>query len=210
MLLDYRERVQEREVRVTAQRLLADHLRPGARPCQPGETFWTDIDLDLTGATLVFWDMTDCRVRNAKFNATQFIIQTHFRKAQFTGLVRFNYAQFTGMALFDDARFNAVGFRGTQFTDRAEFSRAQFTGVGGFDHAQFNDDAVFNDARFIHAAWFSETRFTGRAEFSGAQFTGGTKFSGAQFEQGMPPEVAALSNPTGQDDTGDRTESTGR
>jgi hypothetical protein len=58
---------QELQVRQTAQRLLADHLR---RPpdishedaqrikASPEETFWPGISLDLTGATLVDFDLT--------------------------------------------------------------------------------------------------------------------------------------------------------
>jgi hypothetical protein len=43
----YEQRRQELQVRLTAQRILGAHLRPKAR-----ETFWTGIDLDLTGAHL--------------------------------------------------------------------------------------------------------------------------------------------------------------
>src|SRR5207244_6090599 len=39
---DHRERVQEREVRLTSQRLLADHLRP-RNPKNPLATSWRNI-----------------------------------------------------------------------------------------------------------------------------------------------------------------------
>lgn len=42
---------EERQVRLTAQRILATHLRPGA-PAGGGPVFWQAITLDLTGATL--------------------------------------------------------------------------------------------------------------------------------------------------------------
>jgi hypothetical protein len=88
----YRESIQEREVRLAAQRILAHHLRPGD-PAQPDETFWADIDLDLTGATL---DLRDCRTHTATFTEAQFNGDARFHKTQFTGDARFREAQFNG------------------------------------------------------------------------------------------------------------------
>jgi hypothetical protein len=62
----YRERVQEREVRLTAQRLLTTHLRPGNDKNNPVATFWADIDLDLTGAVLVDFTLAGCTVCSAR------------------------------------------------------------------------------------------------------------------------------------------------
>ncbi|QWF85835.1 hypothetical protein [Amycolatopsis sp. CA-230715] len=63
--------LQEREVRLTAQRILTDHLKPGPDPRRPADTFWPDTNLDLTGATLIGLDLSRARVRDARFdNAT--------------------------------------------------------------------------------------------------------------------------------------------
>jgi hypothetical protein len=91
----YRERVQEREVRRTAQRLLSEHLRPGAARHQAAATFWTDIDLDLTDAHLIDFDLSDCTVRTATFDG-----------ATFTGTTYFNSATFTETALFSSTTLN--------------------------------------------------------------------------------------------------------
>lgn len=48
---------QEREVRLTVQRILGRRLRPGADPDHPADTFWADIDIDLTGATLINFNL---------------------------------------------------------------------------------------------------------------------------------------------------------
>lgn len=53
----------EREVRVTAQRILAAHLRPHDPAYRP------DVHLDLTGATLVDVNIGDCHLHEAKFHA---------------------------------------------------------------------------------------------------------------------------------------------
>ncbi|HEY3467350.1 MAG TPA: hypothetical protein VGL47_19620, partial [Amycolatopsis sp.] len=49
------DRHQEREVRLTAQRIIEAHLRATS------EKFWPDIDLDLTGAALIGFDLAHCR-----------------------------------------------------------------------------------------------------------------------------------------------------
>jgi hypothetical protein len=48
---DYRDSVQEKQVRLTAQRILATHLRPGEDPGHPVATFWpaTKGCLAMTG-----------------------------------------------------------------------------------------------------------------------------------------------------------------
>ena len=83
----YEQRRQELQVRLTAQRILAVHLRPVA-----AEAFWADIDLDLTGAHLYQLSLGACRVRSVQFGGTTF-----------TGAAWFTRATFTGAALFIDA-----------------------------------------------------------------------------------------------------------
>ncbi|OXM60956.1 hypothetical protein CF165_39860 [Amycolatopsis vastitatis] len=93
---EYKERVQEQEVRIAAQRILADHLRIG-RP----RTFWDniDIDLDLTKARLINLDMTECVINSARFG-----------EASFVGTTKFSYA-----------RFSYSDFRQATFTGRVDF-----------------------------------------------------------------------------------------
>jgi DNA segregation ATPase FtsK/SpoIIIE-like protein len=111
---EHRERVQEREVRLAAQRILAQHLAP-----QDSGRFWDGIDLDLTGANLIDFDLQACRVGPARFDG-----------ATFNGLARFSGASFTGHASFERAAFtDDVRFDGTSFTGDASFDGA--TGLGG-------------------------------------------------------------------------------
>jgi hypothetical protein len=62
----YEQRRQELQVRLTAQRLLVAHLWPDA-----ADTFWPDINLDLTEAQLYRFDLTDCCVGDAHTHAVQ-------------------------------------------------------------------------------------------------------------------------------------------
>jgi hypothetical protein len=104
--------VQELQVRQTAQRLLADHLRrpPNTsgedaqhRRPSPDEAFWPAVSLDLTGAALV--DFNFARVS---------VIQARFAKATFRGDAEFGGATFQGDAEFDEATF-ASGNEGEAF-----------------------------------------------------------------------------------------------
>lgn len=195
---EYYERVQEGEVRLAAQRVLTTHLHPGADHMHPTASFWADIDVDLTGATLIDFNLAGCRVNTAIVAGAHFSGSARFDEAVFTGNASFNDAVFTG-----DARFSKAAFSGS-----ARFSRAAFAGVDAgdigarFDEAVFTGDAFFNQAVFTHLtafseivfssdAWFGDAKFdialfnravfTDHAQFTGAVFTGDTKFDHAKF-----------------------------
>ncbi len=103
---------QEREVRLTAQRILRDHLQPRtpARSWwrwfpRPAHTFWPDIDLDLTDATLINLDLRRTHIRNTRFEKARFIGDAGFDGARFGGGTWFTEARFDGAAWFEEARF---------------------------------------------------------------------------------------------------------
>jgi Pentapeptide repeats (9 copies)/Pentapeptide repeats (8 copies) len=129
----YEQRRQELQVRLTAQRILAAHLRPGAV-----DTFWPDIDLDLTEAQLRQLDLIDCRIRNAQFTGAQFSGDAWFGGAKFAGNAWFDGAKFSGDVLFDGAKFaGSASFREAEFSGRnVWFSRAEFRGGVWFSRAR--------------------------------------------------------------------------
>ncbi len=162
----YRERSQEREVRLTAQRLLNDHLDPAR-----GTAYWGELDLDLTGAQLINFTLTHTRIGTSVF-----------RQATFTGDAWFNGATFSGVAGFGEATFTGgAGFEGAIFTDDAEFGEATFTGRAGFDAATFTGGAWFGGAIVTGAALFGKATFSSVTEFSEVTFTGAALFGGATF-----------------------------
>ncbi|WP_433263977.1 pentapeptide repeat-containing protein [Actinosynnema sp. CS-041913] len=109
-------RFQEQEVRQTALGLLAGHLRPD-RP----EVFWSDIELDLSHATLVKLTLTHARVRQASFVGTTFVGPATFRGTEFTGQADFREAQFRGLADFRRVGFGDAVFRGARFAGETDF-----------------------------------------------------------------------------------------
>lgn len=196
----YEQRRQELQVRLTAQRVLAAHLRPDVT-----DDVWADIDLDLTEAYLHRFDLTGCRIKSAQFDGARFsgpalFEGTHFgenarfRAAHFHEVAMFYGAHFCGDALFDGAvEFcgNAV-FRKAHFDGETSFMEARFGGWLFIQKAIFGDSAEFIDARFVGSSVFDDATFDGgdayfiRAKFSkhaifnDVQFRGYVDFAGAR------------------------------
>uniref|UniRef100_UPI003F499C8B pentapeptide repeat-containing protein n=1 Tax=Actinokineospora sp. CA-119265 TaxID=3239890 RepID=UPI003F499C8B len=176
------ERVQEREVRLTAQRLLNTHLQPGPNPQEPAATFWADIDLDLTGATLISFNLADCTIRAAQFFGATFIGTASFVRATFTSTASFVRATFIGTASFVRATFTSTTwFDEATFTSTAQFFRTTFIGDVRFVEATFTDDVRFVETTFTDDASFVGAIFTSTAWFVGAAFIGNVRFVGVTF-----------------------------
>ena len=165
---------QERQVRLTAQRILAEHLRDRVIDDEgptdlPSSGFWPNIRLDLAGATLIDFDVGYGVVADADFRAATFSGDANFGGATFSGRPEFEGATFSGDA----------AFIGTTFSSGAQFQEAAFSG-----------DAMFDMATFGGSAWFGWATFSGRAVFEWATFNtvnvsfGNATFSGrAVFER---------------------------
>jgi uncharacterized protein YjbI with pentapeptide repeats len=193
---EHREQVQEQEVRLTAQRLLADHLHPGEADT-PVDTFWADIDLDLTRATLINFTLQDCTARSVSFGTATFTgYRANFGGATFTGYAWFGHAAFTG-----DADFGLSTFNGP-----ADFGAAIFAGYADFANATFNhadfQSAYFSSATFTRGAGFWSATFNGPADFGSATFASKlNNFRSATFNYGVPAEVVRFLPPAGEDAT---------
>ncbi|MFJ7216565.1 pentapeptide repeat-containing protein [Amycolatopsis sp. NPDC098790] len=174
--------LQEREVRLTAQRILQLHLRPGPNLDQPQPSFWGNLDIDLTGATLINFILDGCAIATATFTGASFIGDAGFGGATFTGRAGFGGATFVGDAEFSGATFtDRAGFGGATFTGRAWFREATFTLAVVFSEATFSRDAEFDWATFRHDVEFGGAAFNGGAGFNGASFTRGVGFRGVTF-----------------------------
>jgi uncharacterized protein YjbI with pentapeptide repeats len=170
---EHARRREELQVRLTAQRILTTHLvgPPSTDKGQLPPSFWADIDIDLTGATLVDVNLDDCHVRHALLRGARFHGTADFDGATFDGNVRFRGATF-----HDDAGFGGATFHGT-----ADFSGATFHENAGFRGATFHDYAGFGGATFDGTAGFRGATFRGNAGFGGATFHGTAGFRGATF-----------------------------
>ncbi|MGI5292987.1 pentapeptide repeat-containing protein [Nonomuraea polychroma] len=195
-----RDSWEERQVRLTAQRILTDHLRwlaprqrrRWSRAERPPDTFWPGIRLDLTGATLLNADFRNCQIAQATFDGATFTGDARFDRTAIDHSASFNNATFTDDARFDRTTFgHSASFNNATFTD-VRFDKATFNSDASFGGVTFTGLAQFDDATFSHRAWFPVATFTDAsfdgaiftdAWFVGATFTGGASFDGVTFTQ---------------------------
>ena len=181
---------QERQVRLTAQRILTEHLRDGGTKGQrstdsSNSRFWNNIHLDLTGATLIDFNLVDGVITAANFRRAAFSGHASFSGAIFSGNAQFGGAAFSGDASFSGAAFSRdARFGGAAFSGDALFGGAAFSGDANFPEADFRGDALFGEAAFSRSAGFRRAAFGGDAEFRKAAFTGDAWFDKATFGRG--------------------------
>ncbi|WNV83699.1 pentapeptide repeat-containing protein [Umezawaea sp. Da 62-37] len=191
------ERVQEREVRLTAQRVLSAHLRPGDDSSKPVGTFWEETDLDLAGATLVDFDLAHCKLRRVKFDRASFFGETSFNNVVFEGtalfddaifndLVSFSEAKFVGVAGFACAAFDVVGLKKARFGHVAMFGSATFSEGVRFDEVIFESDAWFRDAIFLGYVKFNRVSFGRFVEFGAVTFRNSIEFDASVVRHRVP------------------------
>lgn len=178
---------QERQVRSTAQRILAAHLVPGR------ETFWSDIDLDLTGAALHDLDLSLCHARSALFGKARFTGFAAFCSARLADQAVFSGAVFEDTAEFDGAQFGRDAmFVGTVFGGKAQFTCASLARDARFNHARFLGETSFGGARFASAAVFAGAHFDGTAWFDRLHIAGDARFERTCFGSHVTFELARL------------------
>ncbi|WBC17238.1 pentapeptide repeat-containing protein [Micromonospora sp. WMMA1998] len=163
---------EERQVRIAAQRILAQHLRPLTTDEQPNPFYWDKMTLDLSEATLVNFELEDCVLHNIRFDRATFIGPARFQKAVFNK-VGFEAATFNDTAWFNWVTFaDWAWFKFATFGGDARFELATFTDHTMFCNATFSCEGNFREARFLETAWFAEATFGRRANFLDARFEG--------------------------------------
>ena len=136
----HRERVQERVVRLAAQRVLTVNLRTEhVDRTYLAAAVWETIDLDLRAATLIDFDLSGCTVRMALFTSATFVGPADFLQVTFTGPAGFRSAEFAAPAYFHQATF----------LDRSEFTSATFADLAEFNDSTFAKSTSFTRASFV-------------------------------------------------------------
>lgn len=159
----YKEAEEERQVRLTAQRILASNLRRDAtRPWEKTK----EIDIDLTGANLINLDFSLCNLGSVRFDNALLQGATRFDEAVFHKHASFKHSRFTEehdhAAATSD---NETSFRETRFHDGANFSSATFEGDAQFEDLLVKNIAAFTDSMFYGAVFFKRAEFHGDAQF---------------------------------------------
>ncbi|KAB2390488.1 pentapeptide repeat-containing protein [Actinomadura montaniterrae] len=186
---------EERQVRLTAQRILLDHLKFDAR------VPWNKLDLDLTGATLLTFDLSNCTLSSARLSGATFHGTTDFRGLNLAGEARFDDTIFSGLTLFMEATFagsanfgraifsRQTDFGGASFSMQTSFERATFSNVTNFGGVTFSKSFSFNGATFAGPALFSQMTSSERATFRGSTFSGYTEFNATMFKRDPAHEL---------------------
>ncbi|MGW4535928.1 pentapeptide repeat-containing protein [Nocardia sp. NPDC004340] len=181
----YTYRQNDRQVRDTIVRVIAEHLRPSA------ETRWSSCDFDFTDAV---FENADFRYavfagRNTRFTNAMFLSgrTVTFEQARFLGKrVTFRGAIFRSAAVFDKAIFTHTAVHRADRDDTAAtFAEATFGSGGSFEGAEFRgtrtafDRTTFAGERtsFANAVFAADQTTFERAVFDGDRIT----FTGAEF-----------------------------
>jgi Pentapeptide repeats (9 copies) len=109
---------EEAEVRRAAQDLLARHLRPG-------EAFWPDVELNLTGARVNRLNLNHGELRSIRCPGATFVGPTTFRGTTIAEVADFRETRFIGLVDFRRVSFGAEPkpFRGAAFEGEVDFGR---------------------------------------------------------------------------------------
>lgn len=177
---------QEREVRLTAQRILGDHLRKPS-PGGPGSHHWSAMEINLAGAYLIHFALDTVAVRYAFFTKATFDGEARFWQAEFGG-VNFEGAVFNAEADLSALRVRgSADFAKAEFAGRVNFDRASILGVATFGGASFGHSAIFAGA-YLDTSTFTDARFGGYASFDDASFDVDPRWDGVRFAE--PPSFA--------------------
>ena len=173
-----REALSDWHVRIAAQRILSLHLRhepqqvTGAdgvaiyrdADVATGESFWSGMSVDLTGAALYDFNFRNCVVRHGVFRACRFFGVARFYGAVFEPPAEFDGTRFHGAVWFEAANFaNDAWFGGAQFHVTANFRKAHFG-----RRASFGSDGRLGPARFYQSVDFADAVFSRPPELAGA------------------------------------------
>ncbi|GAB2443572.1 pentapeptide repeat-containing protein [Nocardia tengchongensis] len=172
---EYRQ--DDREVRQTIIRVIADHLRADATHS------WSENAFDFRTARLESADFSGARFMGiGRFAAAVFSSNTDFAKVVFSGDTDFAGATFSGNTSFEGATFSGnTSFEGAIFSGTEGFMRATFSGTTSFIVTVFAGATYFTGANFAGDTHFATAIFAGDANFMGATFAGATHFAGADF-----------------------------
>jgi Pentapeptide repeats (9 copies) len=114
-LVNYRERLQEREVRMAAQQILISKLVKFPESVF-GNRHWDLMAVDLNGTVLEDFKCDDTSMREARFDGTTFVGAAEFSRSHFQVRASFDNACFAGTVRFFHTNIDRVSFKSTQFT----------------------------------------------------------------------------------------------
>lgn len=154
--LDLAESDRWRVVRLTAQRLLADLLPKVGTEDAPA------YDLDLTGATLEYCDLSYRVIGKLSARGMKLYQSNSWHHCDVRGPAWFTKTESWGNFWLRDMTFRDLAvFNDVRTHRKAAFSDTHFHGETRFSNATFAGDTTFERADFAERPDFSRTEFTG-------------------------------------------------
>jgi uncharacterized protein YjbI with pentapeptide repeats len=170
--VDLAEADRWRVVRLTAQRLLADLLPKVGQPDAP------TYDLDLTGATLEYCDLSYRVIGELRARALKLYQSNSFHHCEIRGSAWFTESQSWGRLYLHDMKFHERSwFSHVHAHDIVDFGKTVFHGDTKFANGEYHGPVSFKDAEFDHNADFSSTTFHQSLDLrvAGGALTGRTR-----------------------------------
>ncbi|WP_103347877.1 pentapeptide repeat-containing protein [Amycolatopsis sp. CA-128772] len=161
----------ELQVRLTAQRLVTD-LLPARDSDGPA------YDLDLTGATLEYFDLSGKLIGGLVLRYAALHSSTNLSGCRFRGRAYFTAAgtadgRLIGYFRCRSAVFEShAWFSGTGFAEDADFTATTFAGPTAFKNAKFAKDALFTDVRATGDLDLRRASFRGQTDLRFAALPG--------------------------------------
>lgn len=207
----------ELQVRETAQRIIKKHLYWPQGCKNPPDSFWGALEVDLSGATLVDFSLSDCRIQRLKMPYTKLVgltgvdrsaihDQLDMRNARIcSGLTLQDSDCRGGFTLFGAHLKGPMALRGTKIEQYLNARRVvseisfDFHGViidGDliFASSISNGLASFSSVTVKGGAFFTNSSFNSSAFFDQAIFEGFSVFSAARFNNKVNFSTARFSN----------------
>ncbi|GAB3946935.1 hypothetical protein GCM10027614_41290 [Micromonospora vulcania] len=188
-LEDDQQRREELQVRLTAQRLIAKHLRMSDKPDDSEQaTYWRDtaserMSVDLVGANLVDFTLASCHAHQLNAESAQFHGVADLTSAQFHGDVNLRLAHFHSKAELREVQFHRYAdFSAAHFHGHTDLSEAHFYYGTNARAAKFCGDASLHGVQFYGYAYLFGVQFHGNVNLCSTQFHDDANLGGAEFQ----------------------------
>jgi uncharacterized protein YjbI with pentapeptide repeats len=151
---------QELQVRRTAQIALTQILGSA--------TTSTDMfDLDLSGASLVEFTLSDASIARADFSDSRLVNGATLTNVTFGESPNFSSSVISGNLHLEHVNFESgVNFRGSSCAGTFEFNDVSCTGLARLDDMTFSKGAIFVGSEFADGAWFGRSVFGSMVNFT--------------------------------------------
>lgn len=153
----------ERQVRLTAQRLIGELLP------QSGNGRGPTYDLDLTGATLEYFDISERVVGQLTARSVNLYEANAFRGMEIYGDAWFTAAHSWGKFIAQETTFHKrAWFSNFEADQLVDFNKSKFDGVAKLAQAKFDGKVVLRGSRFAQPVDLNHSSFRGGLDMSAA------------------------------------------